>query len=124
MPTTPFHIHGDSSQAQGCEVGIEVTGPHRQVARLDRIVEGENLSSWHLNQPAGRAYPPRADRVISTVGNKTVEVLNVISDGVGTRRPDRQLNDDARRFRTASLADPKGLTSRLTKIKIEPDNRT
>ena len=40
MPSTPFHLHGDSSQAQGCEIWIEVTGPHRQVARLDRIVEG------------------------------------------------------------------------------------
>ena len=89
MPTTTFHFHGDSSQAQGCEIGIEVTGPHRQVARFDRIVEGESLLPWHLNHPAGRAYSPRTDGVISTVRNKTVEVLNVISDGVGTRRPNR-----------------------------------
>ena len=89
MPTTTFDVHGNGSQAQRGEIGIKVTGADRQIASLDGVVEPQFISPRHLNLPARWANPPGGDGFIPAMGHKTVEVLSVIPDCVGARRPDR-----------------------------------
>ena len=89
MPTTAFDVHGNSGQAQGGEIRIKVTGTDREIACLDGVVEPQFVPSRHLNLPARWANPPGGDGFISAMDHKTVEVLSVIPDGVGARRPDR-----------------------------------
>ena len=109
LPTTPFHLHGNSSKAQRGEIGIKMTGAHRQIPRLNRVLKRQNIQPWHLHLPAGWSDSPHAEWIISTTHRKAVQMLYVIANGVGARCPDRQLNNDALGFRPAGLTDLNGL---------------
>ena len=87
MPTTTFDVHGNGSRAQGRSDQGDRCGPSDR--DLDGVVEPQFISRRHLNLPARWANPPGGDGFIPAMGHKTVEVLSVIPDGVGARRPDR-----------------------------------
>ena len=90
-PTFSFNLHGKRREAQRGETGVEVAGPHRQVPRLDGIGQMDGGKIGQIDLPTRWCRAPTRKLTVTTAQHKAVEVLNVISLGVGPGSPHRQL---------------------------------
>ncbi len=83
-------LNNGSGKAQRGKLGIQIAGSDGELSGFDAIAKGEGRQLIKINLPGTRAGSLQRELLIALLKTETVEVLSMISNGVGAWRPKGQ----------------------------------